>query len=116
MSRTLTITIEEDWRKSLESNARRAMSGEVVGEILGFASADLFFSKLTPGRLALLRQVQGKGIMGVREIARLVGRDVRRVHDDIQILLELGLFEKTPDSKIFCSYDDIHVDMHLRAA
>ncbi len=116
MGRTLTITIDEEWRKSLESNARRAMGGEVVGEILSFASADLFFSKLTPGRLALLRQVQGKEALGVREMARLVERDVRRVHDDIQILLELGLFEKTPDGKIACPYDDIHLDMHLRAA
>lgn len=116
MSRTVTITIDENWEDALKHNARRAMNGEVVGEVLGFSTADLFFSKLTPGRLALLRKVQGKGALGVREIARLAERDVRRVHDDVKVLLDLGLFEKTAEGKIVCPYDDIHVDMHLRAA
>ena len=116
MSRTLTITIEENWTEALRQDAQRAMLGERVGEVLSFASAELFFSRLTAGRLALLRRLLGREGMAIREIARMVGRDVRRVHDDIRVLLELEMLEKTGDGKIICPYDDIHVDMHLRAA
>ena len=54
--------------------------------------------------------------MGVREVVRRVERDVRRVHDDLQVLLELGLIEKTAEGKVLCPYVDIHMDMHMRAA
>ncbi len=116
MKRTLTITIDEDWQSALRKDARRAFGGEQVGEVLGFASADLFFSRLTPGRLALLKTLQGMEACSIRELSRRVGRDVRRVHDDVTALLDLGLIEKTPTGLIHCPYDDIHLDMHLRAA
>lgn len=54
--------------------------------------------------------------MSIREIARRVGRDVRKVHDDIRVMLDLVLIEKTPEGRIVCPYGDIHVDMHLVAA
>lgn len=116
MNRTLTITIDEDWTSALKKDVRRAFQGEVMGETLGFASADLFFSKLTPGRLALLKAMQGMDACSIRELARRVGRDVRRVHDDVTALLTLGLIEKDADGNVHCPYDDIHLDMHLRAA
>lgn len=59
MSRSLTITIDESWQEAMKSDARRAFSGETVGEILSFSSPDLFFSRLTPKRLGLLKSIQG---------------------------------------------------------
>lgn len=116
MSRTLTIKIEPDWKASVRRDAERAFAGEFVGEILSFVSPELFLGKLTPNRWVLVGSLQGAGGMGVREIAREVGRDVRRVHDDIQVLLELGLLEKTERGQVICPFDDIHLDMHVRAA
>ncbi|WP_459873182.1 HVO_A0114 family putative DNA-binding protein [Endothiovibrio diazotrophicus] len=43
-------------------------------------------------------------------------RDVRRVHDGVGVLLDLGLIEKDDQGKLLCPYADIHVDMHLKAA
>jgi predicted transcriptional regulator len=52
----------------------------------------------------------------VRELARRVDRDVKRVHEDASVLVSLGLIERTERGGLLCSYDDIHVDMHLRHA
>lgn len=38
--------------------------------------------------------------------------DLKRVLDDVRILIELGFIEKTPDDKIVCP----SVDMHLAVA
>ncbi len=54
--------------------------------------------------------------MSVRELARRVARDPKRVLDDVRVLIDLGLVEKTPDEKIVCPFADIHVDMHLAVA
>lgn len=116
MKQTLTITIERDWASGLRRDASQAFRGERIGHVLSFTSPELFFGKLTANRWALIHSLQSAGAIGVREAARLVGRDVRRVHDDLQVLAELGLVEKTDDGKILCPFDDIHVDMHVRAA
>lgn len=116
MKKTLTITIERDWVSGLRRDADQAFNGVLVGNVLSFTSPELFFGKLTANRWALVHSLQGAGAVGVREAARLVGRDVRRVHDDLQVLMELGLVEKTDNGKVLCPFDDIHVDMHVRAA
>ena len=54
--------------------------------------------------------------MSIRELARRAGRDVRRVHDDVLVLAELGLVERTAKGGVRCPFADIHLDMHLRKA
>ena len=51
-----------------------------------------------------------------QELARRLGRDVKRVHEDAATLVELGLIERTASGGLVCPYSDIHVDMHLRRA
>jgi predicted transcriptional regulator len=51
--------------------------------------------------------------MGVRELARHLQRDVKRVHEDAQALVELGLIERDTKGSLTCPYADIHVDMHI---
>ena len=43
----------------------------------------------------MLTELQGAGGVGVRELARRLGRDVKRVHEDAAALVELGLVERT---------------------
>ncbi|WP_211206991.1 helix-turn-helix domain-containing protein [Thiothrix nivea] len=54
--------------------------------------------------------MQQGGAMGVRELSRQVGRDVKRVHEDVQTLLELGLIERNESGALVCPYAD---DMHI---
>jgi len=60
--------------------------------------------------------VQGKGELSVRELARSVGRDVKRVHEDVVILAKLGLLERTENGGVVCPYSSMHIDMYLKAA
>ncbi|MGB5774143.1 MAG: transcriptional regulator [Sedimenticolaceae bacterium] len=121
MKRVLTITLSSDWKANLEKAAatmqRGITSGKYQGEVLNFESPAVLFGKLTERRWNLVRELQrADGAIGVREVARRVERDVRRVHDDLVVLLELGLIERTDDELITCPFSDIHVDMHMRAA
>ena len=56
------------------------------------------------------------GEVPVRELARLVHRDVKRVHEDAAELVKLGLIERTERGGLVCPYLDIHIDMHMRRA
>ena len=118
--RTLTITLNPDWKAALRQAGTKARtglrSGRYAGEFLNFESPLQFFGKLTERRWALVRALQGAGPVSGREAARRVGRDPKRVHEDLQVLIALGLIEKQADGAIVCSFDDIAVDMHLRVA
>ena len=114
--RNLTITLDPDWRAALRSAGRRAKAASYQGEHLNFESPGVFFSRLSEKRWALVHALQGQGEVAVRELARRVGRDVKRVHEDVQVLTELGLVERTADGGAVCPFDEVHIDMRLQAA
>ena len=112
--RTLTITMNADWRGALRAAGKRTTARSYQGEVLNFETAASFFGKLTERRWALVHALQGQGSMSVRELAR-VARDVRRVHDDVEVLAELGLFERTDSGGVVCPFESVHIDMRLTA-
>ena len=115
--RTLTITTNPDWQGALRALGRRVDATKTYqGEFLNFHTAGDFFGRLTENRWELVRALQGQGEMSVRELARRAERDVRRVHDDVMALAELGLIERTKSDGVVCPFADIRIDMHLRAA
>ncbi len=121
MKRKLTITLDADWKEVLRQAGRTAQAGldmgRYQGERLNFETPAMLFSRLTPRRWEMIQNLQGTaGEVGVRELARRLGRDVPRVHEDAQVLVEMGLLEKTPAGKLYCPWDEIHLDMYLRAA
>jgi len=111
--RRLTITMSADWRAALRGAGRRAAARSYQGEVLNFESAGSFFGKLTERRWALVHALQGQGPMSVRELARQVARDVRRVHGDVEVLAQLGLVERTDSGGVVCPFDAVHIDMRL---
>ena len=113
--RTLTITMNPDWRGALRAAGMRATARRYQGEVLNFESAGSLFGKLTERRWALVHALQGQGPMSVRELARRVARDVRRVHDDVRVLAELGLFERTDSGGVICPFEAVRIDMRLTA-
>jgi predicted transcriptional regulator len=114
--RTLTITLQPDWRAALRQAGRRASARSYQGEVLNFESPGAFFGRLTERRWALVRALQGQGEISLRELARRVERDVKRVHEDVQELLELGLVERGEGGGVVCPFSTVHIDMKLRAA
>lgn len=113
--RTLLITMNADWRGAMRTAGRKATSRSYQGEVLNFETAASFFGKLTERRWSLVHALQGRGPTSVRELARRVARDVRRVHDDVQALADLGLVERTESGGVVCPFDAVHIDMRLTA-
>ena len=111
--RRLMITMNADWKAALRCVGNRASARTYQGEVLNFETAGSFFGRLTERRWALVHALQGQGPMTVRELSRRVDRDVRRVHDDVVALTELGLLERTESGGVECPFADVHIDMRL---
>lgn len=113
--RTLTITLQPDWRAALRAAGQRAQADRYQGDVLNFESPGAFFARLSERRWALVQALQGQGELAVRELARRVGRDVKRVHEDVLALVELGMVERGAAGGVVCPFASVHIDMHLTA-
>jgi predicted transcriptional regulator len=111
-----TVTIGIAGRAEVQRRAREAFRGRRQGAHITFASHDLLMKTLTPKRWDLLRAMTGLGPTGIRPLARLVERDVKSVHRDVQAMLKAGLLQGTDDGKVEFPYAAIHVDFMLKAA
>lgn len=67
------------------------MNGEVQGEIVAFNSAEELFDTLGDGRWALLQALLESDKLSVRELSRKLGRDVKAVHRDANMLRDVGI-------------------------
>ncbi len=115
--RRLTITMRPDWRAALRHAGKAAAATNYQGETLNFETPGAFFGRLTERRWAIVRTLQQDGgTVGLRELARRLERDVKRVHEDATELAALGLIERTESGALCCPFEDIHVDMHIAAA
>ena len=114
--RHLTITLQPDWQSGLRKAAFNLKTNRYQGEVLNFESPGHFFGQLTEKRWNIVRFAQGKGELSVRELARGVKRDVKRVHEDIGVLSHLGLLERTDAGGLVCPFAEMHIDMCLKAA
>ena len=114
--RYLTITLQSDWKAALRGTAKAARADTYQGEVLNFENPGHFFGQLSEKRWDIVRAAQGKGELSVRELARVVGRDVKRVHEDVVILSKLGMLERTESGGALCPYSSMHIDMYLKAA
>lgn len=112
---TLTIEVATD----AEINARivRAVErNEPQTPGYFFDTEEALLDTLTSNRFAILKALAGTGPIGVRELARRVGRDVRAVHADAQRLVLIGLIDKTPDGKLHFPYEGVHLELNWRVA
>jgi predicted transcriptional regulator len=80
-----------------------------------FSSPAQLFSVISPKRCELIERLQAAGPLGIRGLARVLERDVKRVHEDVTTLLEWGIVERDDHRKVFVPYDVIHADFDLRA-
>ena len=110
-----TVTLSVASRDDVTARARAAFDGEGQGARISFASAELPWRTLNAKRWELLRAMTGQDAMSIREAARRVGRDVKAVHGDVQVLIGAGVIDRTSDGIVF-PYDAIHVDFLLKAA
>ena len=83
-------------------------------EYLTFTSSSTFFEVFNARRWDIVVKLQTLGKTSIRALAKEVGRDMRRVHDDVKFLISHGIIEQ--DEKGVCvPYDTIHAEFTLKA-
>ena len=95
---------------------RRAEAGELRGDTaevhLGFATWEDMVRVLSPKRLELLRHLHRNPAGSVRQLAASLGRDYRRVHDDVVALERAGLLERD-ENGLRAEYEAFDVQMRV---
>lgn len=77
---------------------QRSEAGEDVRENhLTFENWETLVKVLTPKRMELLHHLRLHPMASIAELARALGRDYKRVHEDVEYLTELGLIERDDD-------------------
>jgi predicted transcriptional regulator len=119
MART-EIDVGRDLRAAAADVAEawtRAASGEAVAatDRILVRDWDALCAVLTPRRYELLRHLRRSPESGVRPLARALGRDVRRVHEDVVALAELGLVTRWEDGRLSSEVDEIASTIRVAA-
>lgn len=115
--RTLTIQLQSDWQSALQTAAHEAAhSTSYLGEQLNFETLETFFGYLTVRRWAILETLIRAGELPLPELARQVECDLESIHEDLRVLTELGLIERTATGGAVCPFADIRIDVRLRQA
>ena len=114
----MTIRLEPDVDATIARNresAKRAFrTGEYQGEELAFSTLPQLFALFTAKRWELIEKLQEIGPSSLRGLARALGRDVKRVHEDVDRLIEEGLIERTEDKKLYVPFEEIRFEASLK--
>ena len=108
-----TVTLGVSSLRDTKRRVAAAFRGKPQGEFISFASVELFWQTLTPRRWELLRAMTGRGAITIRELARVLDRDVKAVHGDVHALLNAGVLDRSDDGRVLFPYDAVHVDFTL---
>ena len=97
MAKTLTIQIKstKDALGGFRESFKAVEAGRRVTCHKGvyFTSIEAARNLLTPNRLRLLRAIRRNRPGSIYELAKLVGRDLKNVQDDLRVLDEYGLVQ-----------------------
>lgn len=93
----------------------RLERGKAVKEThLTFFSLEAMTSTLSPKRLELLKHVHSHPANTVAGLAKTLGRDYKRVHDDVSALIHAGLIVRD-ENGIRAPYDSVQATVSLIA-
>ena len=115
---TLRITSKpfEDHKESAVDRAERWEQGEAVPHVVNFQDASRLQRVLTPRRLELVRSLMDAPAESIRALADRLDRDVRQVHDDLQILGEYRIVHFREDGSAkepFVPYETVKIEVEL---
>lgn len=105
----------EEMGKRFVSAWHRVEHGEDVDETsLTFFYLEAMLATLSPKRLFLLRHVRQQPANTIAGLARALGRDYKRVHDDVCALDRAGLIVRD-ENGIRAPYDSVQAIVSLDA-
>ena len=94
----------------------RVEGGEasVAEDNVTFVSWSALASVMTDKRYELLRHLHRRPAESVRALSRDIGRDFKRVHEDVKALEAVGFIERS-DGRLHADYDAIRATILLDA-
>ncbi len=107
-------SILDDSVKKAEAIERGEKLKPVKKPEVYFTSFEALRKVLTPKRLELLHLIKAKKPSSINELARMAGRDVKNIADDVKYLEQVGLIEKRETARRtapIVTYDKIAFEM-----
>jgi predicted transcriptional regulator len=115
MSKRVTVHVGtlQNMGKRFVSAWHRLERGEKVHEQhVTFPDLSSMLNALSPKRLELLRNVHREPAPSVKALAERLGRDYKRVYEDVQTLTASGLLQRD-EGRVSAPYDAITAEMRL---
>lgn len=112
----ITSDSEQAHRQDALDRLDRWEAGEEVPHVINFQNPSDLRALLTDRRVELLRSIMAERPDSIRQLADRIDRDVKTVHDDLQVLAEYDIvhFEQAGRAKrAFVPYDSIEVSLEI---
>ncbi|GAA0277660.1 HVO_A0114 family putative DNA-binding protein [Halobacterium noricense] len=112
----ITSDPEEAHRQDALDRLDRWKAGEEVPHVINFENPSDLRALLTDRRVELLRSIMTDRPDSIRQLAERLDRDVKSVHDDLQVLADYDIvhFEQAGRAKRpFVPYDSIEVSLEI---
>ncbi|PSQ51704.1 transcriptional regulator [Halobacteriales archaeon SW_8_65_20] len=112
----LTSESDETHRQAALDRLDRWNAGEAVPHVVNFENHSDLRALLTDRRIELLQSVMAEQPDSIRRLADRLDRDVKSVHDDLNVLTEYDIvhFEQAGRAKQpFVPYDSIEVTLEI---
>jgi predicted transcriptional regulator len=105
-------TIEDVGARTIDTWHRMERGEEIREKHVSFADWETMVRVLSPKRLELLRHIHQQPARNIRALAQALGRDYRRVHEDVEALEAAGLLDRDKDG-VRTDYDAFDVQMRV---
>jgi predicted transcriptional regulator len=105
-------TMEDVGARFVDAWHRLERGEEVNEKHVSFENWETMVRVLSPKRLELLRHIHQQPAKNIRALAQALGRDYRRVHEDVAALEAAGLLGRDKES-VRTDYDAFNVQMRV---
>lgn len=95
--------------------AEQGKAPEMPVERVSFENLKALVQVLTPRRIEVLTVLHENGPLAIRALAKMLHRDYKNVHQDIQILERIGLVEETESGHVAAPFEKIIAEIKLAA-
>lgn len=116
MTKTVRIhldeTLDQIGARAIDAWHRMERGEDVNERHVGFQNWETMVRVLTPKRLELLRHLHQSPAKNVRSLAQAVGRDYRKVYEDVEALEAAGLLDRDKEG-LRADYDVFDVQMRM---
>lgn len=101
-------SLDDTKQRALDAIARYQHGDTVEEHHLSFENWQAFARIMTGNRLELLQHVHRNPPRSIHALAAALGRDYRRVHEDVEALVAAGLLDRN-ETGLRAEYDSIQI-------